>query len=175
MDIANIAGIVRLHGRERPEQVAIVYGERELTWRELDETSNQIANALVAAGVQADDRVARIEKNAPDYFLLAFAASKINAVLVDVNWRLAAAEMRQIVDDAGAKLLFVGADVATSIDKIEGDLATVQQTIMLLKMITLKNPQLFRLKKTPLPKKPLQLKKQPQLKKRLQPKKPWWS
>ena len=90
MDIANIAGIVRLHGQERPDQVAIVYGDREVTWRELDETSNQLANALVAAGVQANDRIARIEKNAPDYFELAFAASKINAVLVDVNWRLAA-------------------------------------------------------------------------------------
>ena len=54
MDIANIAGIVRLHGQERPDQVAIVYGEREVTWRELDETSNQLANALVAAGVQAE-------------------------------------------------------------------------------------------------------------------------
>ncbi|MEQ1786614.1 MAG: long-chain-fatty-acid--CoA ligase [Acidimicrobiales bacterium] len=131
MDIANIAGIVRLHGQERPEQVAIVYGERELTWRELEDTSNQIANALLAAGVQANDRVARIDKNAPDYFQLAFAASKINAVLVDVNWRLAAPEMRQIVEDAGAKLLFVGTEFAPQLDKIEGELASVQQTILL--------------------------------------------
>lgn len=131
MDIANIAGIVRHHGRERPDQVAIVYGEREITWRELDETSNQIAHALLAAGVQASDRIARIEKNAPDYFQLVFAASKINAVLVDVNWRLAAPEMRQIVDDAAAKVLFVGTELATALDKIESELATVQQTILL--------------------------------------------
>jgi long-chain acyl-CoA synthetase len=131
MDIANIAGIVRLHGRERPDQVAIVYGEREITWRELDETSNQLGNALLAAGVQANDRIARIEKNAPDYFQLVFAASKINAVLVDVNWRLAAPEMRQIVDDAGARVLFVGSDFAAALDKIESELATVQQTILL--------------------------------------------
>ena len=126
MDIANIAGIVRRHGQERPDQVAIVYGEREVSWRELDETSNQLANALLAAGVQANDRIARIEKNAPDYFQLVFAASKINAVLVDVNWRLAAPEMRQIVDDAGAKLLFVGADFAPQLDKIEAELASVE-------------------------------------------------
>src|SRR5262245_42357045 len=100
MGIGNAAGIVRLHAGARPEQVAIVYGERERTWRELHERSNQLANALLAAGVTANDRVARIEKNAPDYFELAFAASKVNAVLVDVNWRLAPAEMRQIVDDA---------------------------------------------------------------------------
>ena len=131
MGIANIAGIVRLHGRERPEQVAIVFGERQVTWRELDERSSQLANALVAAGVVANDRIARIEKNGPDYFELAFAASKINAVLVDVNWRLAPAEMRQIIDDARAKVLFVGDEFTSHLDKIESELATVECTLML--------------------------------------------
>ena len=85
----------------------------------------------MAAGVQANDRIARIEKNAPDYFELAFAASKINAVLVDVNWRLAPAEMRQIVDDARAKVLFVGEEFAPHLDKIESELATVERTVLL--------------------------------------------
>ena len=131
MGIANVAGIVRLHGRERPDQVAIVYGDREVRWRELDERSNQLANALLAAGVTANDRIARIEKNAPDYFELAFAASKVNAVLVDVNWRLAPAEMRQIIDDAGAKVLFVGEELAPHLEKIESELASVERTILL--------------------------------------------
>jgi long-chain acyl-CoA synthetase len=131
MGIANVAGIVRLHAEERPDQVAIVYGEREVSWRELDERSNRLANALVAAGVTAGDRVARIEKNAPDYFELAFAASKVNAVLVDVNWRLAPAEMRQIIDDAGAKVLFVGDEFAPHLEKIEAELASVERTVLL--------------------------------------------
>jgi long-chain acyl-CoA synthetase len=131
MGIANIAGIVRLHGAERPDQVAIVYGDREVTWREIDERSSQLANALAAAGVQANDRIARIEKNAPDYFELAFAASKINAVLVDVNWRLAPAEMRQIIDDAAAKVLFVGDEFTSHLDKIESELKAVERTVLL--------------------------------------------
>ena len=131
MGIGNVAGIVRLHAKERPEQVAIVYGDREVTWRELDERSSQIANALVAAGVQANDRVARIEKNAPDYFELAFATSKINAVLVDVNWRLAPAEMRQIIDDAAARVLFVGEEFAAHLEKIEAELPSVERTVLL--------------------------------------------
>ena len=81
--------------------------------------------------MQANDRIARIEKNAPDYFELAFAASKINAVLVDVNWRLAPAEMRQIIDDARAKVLFVGEEFAPHLDKIESELATVERTVLL--------------------------------------------
>jgi long-chain acyl-CoA synthetase len=131
MGIGNVAGIVRLHAEERPDQVAIVYGDREVTWRELDERSSRLANALLAAGVSANDRIARIEKNAPDYFELAFAASKVNAVLVDVNWRLAPAEMRQIVDDAGAKVLFVGDEFAPHLEKIEAELATVERTVLL--------------------------------------------
>src|SRR6188508_1532245 len=126
MGIGNVAGIVRLHAEERPDQVAIIYGDREVTWRELDDRSSRLANALLAAGVSANDRVARIEKNAPDYFELAFAASKVKAVLVDVNWRLAPAEMRQIVDDAGAKVLFVGDEFAPHLEKIEAELATVE-------------------------------------------------
>jgi long-chain acyl-CoA synthetase len=131
MGIGNVAGIVRLHAEERPDQVAIVYGDREVTWRELDERSSRLANALLAAGVSANDRIARIEKNAPDYFELAFAASKVNAVLVDVNWRLAPAEMRQIVDDAGAKVLFVGDEFAPHLEKIEAELASVERTVLL--------------------------------------------
>ena len=131
MGIGNVAGIVRLHAAERPDQIAIVYGDREVTWRDLDERSSRLANALVAAGVTANDRIARIEKNGPDYFELAFAASKVNAVLVDVNWRLAPAEMRQIIDDAGAKVLFIGDEFAPHLEKIEADLATVERTILL--------------------------------------------
>ena len=36
MQIDSLAGIIRLHRDERPEEVAIVYGDRLLTWRELD-------------------------------------------------------------------------------------------------------------------------------------------
>jgi long-chain acyl-CoA synthetase len=131
MGIANVAGIVRQHAEERPDQVAIVYGDREVTWRELDERSSRLANALLAAGVTANDRIARIEKNAPDYFELAFAASKVNAVLVDVNWRLAPAEMRQIIDDAGARVLFVGDEFTPCLEKIEAELTSVERTVLL--------------------------------------------
>lgn len=108
MKIDSIASIVRKHREERPDAVAILFADREINWRELDESSSKIANAMLAAGIGEGDRVARIDKNGPDYFVLLFATSKIKAVLVDVNWRLAPPEKRQIVDDAHAKLLFFG-------------------------------------------------------------------
>ncbi|CAN5491161.1 fatty acid--CoA ligase [soil metagenome] len=129
MPIQSIADIVRTHSEERPDAVAIIYGDERLTWRQLDEASSRLAHAMTEAGVGAGDRVARIEKNAPDYFELAFAAAKLNAILVDVNWRLAPPEKRQIVDDAGAKLLFLGGDFAGERETIESGADALTATI----------------------------------------------
>lgn len=101
----SIAGIVRGHVRQRPDQVAIVFEGRDITWRDLDERSNRVAHALAAAGIAPEDRIARVDKNTPEYFEIAMGAAKRNAVLVDVNWRLAPAEMAQIINDAHAKAL----------------------------------------------------------------------
>jgi long-chain acyl-CoA synthetase len=129
--IANIAGIVRKHAQERPDQTALVYDGRESSWREIDDQSNAIAQGLHELGVGASDRVARIDKNGPEYFDLAFGAAKLNAVTVDVNWRLAPPEMAQIVNDAEARVLFVGADFLAHLDKIESELRTVEKIIVL--------------------------------------------
>ena len=129
MALDSIASIIRLHREERPDQVAIIAGEARHTFRDLDEASSRLANAMSAAGIGAGDRVARIEKNGPDYFELALAAAKINAVLVDVNWRLAAPEKQQIINDAQAKLLFIGTEFVPELDAIEPGLETSTATI----------------------------------------------
>ena len=51
-----------------------------------------------------------------------FGGGKINAVNVAVNWRLAPAEMEYTIDDAEAKVLFVGADFLPHLAEIEGEL-----------------------------------------------------
>jgi long-chain acyl-CoA synthetase len=129
-EIKDVAGIVRVHAQESPEGECLVFGERRITWRDLDQRSNQVAQALRAAGVGVQDRVARIDKNGADYFELVFGAAKLNAVTVDVNWRLAPPEMLQIVNDAEAKVLVVGEEFLTHLDKFEAELATVKTIVV---------------------------------------------
>ncbi len=131
MAITNIAAIVRTHGSDRPERTAIVYEDRTITWQQLDERSNAVAAGLAAVGVGSQERVARIDKNDPSYYEMLYGAAKGNAVLVDVNWRLAAPEMLQIVNDAQAKVLFVGPDFIPVIEKIESEFTTVEKIIVL--------------------------------------------
>jgi acyl-CoA synthetase (AMP-forming)/AMP-acid ligase II len=129
--ITNVAAIVRTHGAERPDRTAIVFEDRTITWRELDERSNAVAAGLSAAGVGAQGRVARLDKNDPTYYEMLYGAAKVNAVLVDVNWRLAPPEVVQIVNDAEAQVLFVGPDFAPLVDKIAGELTTVREIVVL--------------------------------------------
>ena len=99
---------MRGHARSRPDVVAIRCGPRSLTYAELDDRSNRLAQALLAAGVKPGDRVAHLDRTAPEIVELLFAASKIGAVTVPLNWRLVLAELEKIVADAGANLIIAG-------------------------------------------------------------------
>jgi long-chain acyl-CoA synthetase len=123
--MSTIAEIVRTHGRERADATALEYEDRTITFAELDDRSSRLANALAACGVVAGDRVAFLDKNGPEYFEVVFAVAKLNAVIVAVNWRLAPPEMAQIVNDARAKVLVLGAEYVPHVESIEQQLERV--------------------------------------------------
>jgi long-chain acyl-CoA synthetase len=121
--ITTVADIARVYGAERPDSVALIAGDRALTFAELDARSNRAAQAFRAAGVGFGERVAFIDKNGIEFFEVVCGLSKIGAVVVPVNWRLAPPEMRHIIDDAGARLVIVGSEFFGHIEAIEHRLA----------------------------------------------------
>lgn len=106
--VDSVAAIVRAHAAARPDRTALVMGEDHRTWAGLAARAAQVANALRAAGVGPQDRVAYCERNGLEYFDVTYGASMANAVVVALNWRLAPPEMQAVLDDAGAKVLIVG-------------------------------------------------------------------
>ncbi len=103
-----MADVVREHASGRPDVAAIRCGARSVTYAELDDRSNRLAQALLAAGVEPGDRVAHLDRTAPEIIELLFATSKIGAVTVPLNWRLAPAELETIVADAGCGVMIAG-------------------------------------------------------------------
>jgi len=114
-----LADITRNQANERPDKSALICDDRTLTYRELDDESSQVANALLGAGVGSQDRVGFIGKNISEYFTLTFGAAKINAVSVAVNWRLAPPEMAYILDHAEAKTVVIEAEFLDHLDKMD--------------------------------------------------------
>src|SRR6478609_5876691 len=118
-EINTVADIVRVHAAQRPDAAALVVGETTITFAELDARSNRAAQAFRAAGVGFGDRVAFIEKNGAEFFDVMFGLAKLGAVGVAVNWRLAAPEMLQIIEDAHAGVIVVGSEFFGHIEAVK--------------------------------------------------------
>lgn len=128
VEIACLADTVRFHGARQPDTTALVYAGRTTSYGALDRASSRVANALIANGVQPQKRIAHLDKSSDLFFELLFGAAKANAVMVSVNWRLAAPEVVQIVHDAEAEVLFVGAEFLAVIEKIRDEFRTVRSS-----------------------------------------------
>jgi acyl-CoA synthetase (AMP-forming)/AMP-acid ligase II len=112
-------------GRQ-PEVEFAVHGDRRLTYGQAHRAANRLANALIGSGLEPGDRIAVLAKNCIEYPLLYFAASKAGVVPVPLNYRSAPAEWRDVIQDAGAKLIVAGAPYVSAIAGIRSELERVE-------------------------------------------------
>lgn len=129
MEIRCLADVVRVHAAERPVRVALELDGTEVTWAGLDRRTNQVAAAFEAVGVGPQERVALIDKNSIESYEVVYGLAKCNAVAVNVNWRLAPAEMAHIIEDAHASVVVVGAEFFDHVKAIEADLSRVKTIV----------------------------------------------
>jgi long-chain acyl-CoA synthetase len=115
----------------RGDAPMMIYGERTISWSEMNDRSTLVAQALAAEGVGSQDRIAFLDKNGPEYFEVLFGGGMINAVNVAVNWRLAPPEVEYTVNDAEARVLFVGPDFVRVAEEIEGALQTIKKIVVI--------------------------------------------
>jgi long-chain acyl-CoA synthetase len=130
MGSTTVAGLLRTHATERPGHPALTAGAVTLTFDDLDRRATRCANALAAEGVSAQDRVAFFGKNAPEFFEVLFGAAKLNAVMVAVNWRLAAPEVAFILQDARPTVLVVTEELLPVLESAHGALSSVKRVVV---------------------------------------------
>ncbi len=131
MGINTVSDIIRVHGVQRADHPALILGNQTISWGQLYERSRRVANLLAAAGVGSEDRVAFLDKNGIEHFEVFYGAALLNAVCVDVNWRLAAPEVEYIVNDAQAKVLVVGADFLPILQAIAPNLTSATTVLVI--------------------------------------------
>jgi len=102
-----VGDLSRLNAIRYPQKRALVMDGVELTYAELDRRSNQLAHALAAQGVEAGDRVALLAYNRLDYAVVTQAVAKCGALLVPLNFRFGAEEIRYVLSDAEPKVLLL--------------------------------------------------------------------
>ncbi len=112
---ASVAQLVRDAVVADPSAPAIIGDGRPLSFGELDEASNRVANALIAGGIRRGDRLGFVDRNSTEYWETFIGALKAGAVLVPLNFRLSAAELEWSLDDAGATMIVAGAAFANGL------------------------------------------------------------
>ncbi|MEE9197702.1 MAG: AMP-binding protein, partial [bacterium] len=123
-------GLLRTSFERSPDRVALIEGEEELTFRELEVLSNACAHALRAAGVGPGDRVALFLPNSAEFEIAFFGGSKAGAVLTPLNPSFKKAETRYQLQDSGARLLVVHGSLLPVIEAVRDDLPDLREVIV---------------------------------------------
>jgi len=89
-----------------PSAAAICSNQYNLSFRELHDRCELLAGQLAENGIQKGDRIAVLAYNHPGFYILYGAVAKLGAILVPLNWRLAAGELGYILQDCQPKLLY---------------------------------------------------------------------
>jgi len=83
-----VADIVGRSAHRYPNKPAIIYRNTTLTYQQLEQQSNQVANALIDLGIQKYDRVAILAHNTIDHVLTWLGTAKAGGVYLAVNYLL---------------------------------------------------------------------------------------
>jgi fatty-acyl-CoA synthase len=94
-----------------PEKVAVAYGARRTTYRELGERCWRLANALRADGISKGDRIATLLPNSPAMLEAHNGVPAGGGILVPINTRLSTPEIEYILAHSGARHLLVDHDL----------------------------------------------------------------
>jgi acyl-CoA synthetase (AMP-forming)/AMP-acid ligase II len=125
-----LVGFVEQHAAHRPDGIAIHYGDRQWSWAQWALRIRHTAGALRAAGVQRGQRVAFLDKNHPACLEILIAATSIGAVATVVNWRVIGDELVHVLNDSGARLLFVGAELHPTVQAIAAQVPHLERVVV---------------------------------------------
>ncbi len=96
----NLADLFELVADGVPDRLALVAGDRRLTFRELDERATRFANYLVDVGVEPGQHVGIYSVNRAEWVEAMFGCYKARAVPINVNYRYVTEELRYLFDNA---------------------------------------------------------------------------
>ena len=106
-----------IHAAMRPNKLALICGERMLTYAELNARANRVANALRSLGVQEGDRVAVMIHNSLEGLEIVAGLSKLAARHVPVNYRLREHEVAYIINDSDANVVVAGPELVQVVEQ----------------------------------------------------------
>ena len=102
---------------DEPEQPAAGWGD--MTWRQVADRARTQAAGLDAMGIAQGERVAMLSHNSARLLTAFYGVSGYGRILVPINFRLVAEEVKYIVGHSGARVLLVDPELADAMSSVE--------------------------------------------------------
>jgi long-chain acyl-CoA synthetase len=102
-----------------PERICIKFGNRKITYAEMDSLASGVAGGLRTMGLKAGDRVGILMDNCPEYIISYFAILRNGGIAVPVNTFLTPEEISYILNDSGCRILIFGGRFLTYAEKLK--------------------------------------------------------
>jgi fatty-acyl-CoA synthase len=129
--------LLRKTAETSPDNTAVICGDKRYDYSQFKDRVNRLASGLRSLGIRKSDRVAILQKNCHQFLETYFAAAKIGAILVPMNYRLSAEDFAYILDNSQARLLIAQPELILpfSQDKDAPAFLDKQETLPLLEYI----------------------------------------
>src|SRR3954453_21790463 len=101
----NWFGVLAHHATRSPDKAITVFEGETTTYAEMATRAAALAAGLRAGGVGRGDVVGLLSYNCPEFLETVFAANYLGAIAMPINWRLAAPEVRYILEHSEARAL----------------------------------------------------------------------
>jgi len=105
--------ILTIQAQTCPESIAVIQGQRRITYADLERNASRIASFLAQNGVQKGNRIGILSKNSSDYIAAYIGIQRARGIPVDINFQDSAHEIRTIINHCGISVLIVEHSYAT--------------------------------------------------------------
>ena len=127
----NIADLFEHAADAVPDRIAVACGERQVTYRELDERSTALAHHLAGLGVGVNDHVGLYARNSIEAIETLLASYKLRARTVNINYRYVESELRYMFTDADLVALVYDREFAPLVASVLTDAPGVRGTVVI--------------------------------------------
>ena len=117
---------IKCHADTTPDKPAILFEGGEISYASLARRIDSCVRVLLdGVGIEPGDRVAYLGQNSPEQIALLFACARVGAILLPLNWRMAAPEHVQLLQHARPRALFVDDVFTDHVNGVRGQLDSV--------------------------------------------------
>ncbi|GAB3228939.1 long-chain-fatty-acid--CoA ligase FadD2 [Mycolicibacterium hippocampi] len=135
-DIAALVGDIRrwgefgmipaLNARRHPHRVAVIDDFGEMTFSELDNAANAVANGLIAKGVRGGDGVAILARNHRWFLVSVYGAAKVGARIILLNSEFSGPQIKEVSEREGGKIVIYDDEYTAAVSQSEPELGKLR-------------------------------------------------